>query len=64
MCMNIEIASIIFEICIVPVRLLLARDYSWTVTPAASFFPGGGVVSPRRSAGNHPVRYGTFLKLV
>ena len=57
MCMNIEIASIIFEICIVPAR---ARDYSWTVTPAASFFFGGGVVSPRRSAGNHPVRYGTF----
>ena len=44
MCMNIEIASIIFEICIVPdyrpsTGVLLARDYSWTVTPAASFFP-------------------------
>ena len=35
MCMNIEIASVIFEICIVlSRRLLLARDYSWPVTPA------------------------------
>ena len=34
MCMNIEIASVIFEICIVlSRRLLLARDYSWPVTP-------------------------------
>ena len=61
MCMNIEIASIIFEICIVPdsgTGLLLDRDTGGFI------FPGGGVVSPRRSAGNHPVRYGTFLKLV
>ena len=37
MCMNIEITSIIFEICIVPepaTSLLLARDDSWPVTPA------------------------------
>ena len=36
MCMNIEIVSVIyiFEICIVlSRRLLLTRDYSWTVTP-------------------------------
>ena len=61
MCMNIEIASIIFEICIVP-------DYFWHgTTPGPNtggyiFF--SAAVSPRRSAGNHPVRYGTFLKLV
>ena len=36
MCMNIEIASVIFEICIVlSRRLLLARDYSWPYTTAA-----------------------------
>ena len=34
MCMNIKIASVISEICIVlNRRLLLERDYSWPVTP-------------------------------